>query len=29
MHKDTTIEEVKSLTEAELIIPDEVKIMEV
>lgn len=29
IHKDTTIEEVRSLTEADLIIPEEVKIMEV
>jgi acyl CoA:acetate/3-ketoacid CoA transferase beta subunit len=29
IHKDTTVEEVKSLTEAELIIPEEIKIMEV
>ncbi|KRQ87898.1 Butyrate--acetoacetate CoA-transferase subunit B [Caloramator mitchellensis] len=29
IYKDTTVDEVKSLTEAELIIPDEVKIMEI
>lgn len=29
IHRDTTIDEVKSLTEAELIIPENVKIMEV
>lgn len=29
IHKDTTVEEVKSLTEAELIIPEEIKIMEI
>lgn len=29
IHKDTTLEEVKALTEAELIIPEEIKIMEI
>jgi acetate CoA/acetoacetate CoA-transferase beta subunit len=29
IHRDTTIEEVKSLTEADLIIPDNIKVMEV
>lgn len=29
IHKDTTLEEIKSLTEADLIIPEEIKIMEV
>jgi acetate CoA/acetoacetate CoA-transferase beta subunit len=29
IHKDTTVEEVKALTEAELIIPEEIKIMEI
>ncbi|MBL4937441.1 3-oxoacid CoA-transferase subunit B [Clostridium sp. YIM B02515] len=29
IHKDTTVEEVKSLTEAELIISDDLKVMEV
>lgn len=29
IHKDTTIEEIKSLTEAKLIIPEDIKIMEV
>ena len=29
IHKDTTVEEVKSLTQAELIISDNLKIMDV